>query len=512
MLKLVRFPARWSRVDARSRPGSGSLLIMAMVAYLLVYAAGVAVPEAHRYLGGLGYHIPPLVAIALTPPVIRRTAGAERAGWICVLVLLLSWDAAEWVYSYYSLVLDTEAPIPTLADAFYYAGYLAFVCALPLLARSGRGLHGHRSMVDAAILVVVGGTLCWWFFVAPQLPSSGASIGDYVLLGYPVLDLGLLAALVVAFYGRWRNYHPHIRLLLCSVATLVVSDFAYIVLGDDTVAQASPLDLGWLAGYWFIALALHSRARQPAALARPTEGRQSTLSLFLPYLTLIPLLATMASTGSFTQTAAELRAGAMLAVGLIMLRQWLTLFENQRLYASLEAEAAELERLRKDAAYQAEHDELTGLLNRRAWFAAAESRERGAIAIFDIDNFKSINDRFGHPVGDAVLQAIACRLRELVPADVPLGRIGGEEFAAAFADGEQAALDQCRTVLESIATSPIWYGSTALTITLSAGVTAWSTGTDRAASLQTTYEVADRTLYEAKRQGRNRATTPRLAA
>ena len=512
MQKRVRFPARWSRAEAGSHPGSAQLLVLAMAAYLLVYAAGVMVPELHRYLGGLGYHIPPLVAIALTPPVIRRTAGAERAGWICVLMLLLSWDAAEWVYSYHSLVLNTEAPIPSLADGFYYIGYLAFVCGLPLLARSGRGVHDQRSVVDAAIVVVVAGTLLWWFLVSPQLPSSGASIADYVLLGYPLLDLGLLAALVVTFYGRWRNYLPHIRWLLLSVAVLVVSDFTYILLGDDTVAQASLLDLGWLAGYWFIAMALRSRAKQPAVLPRLTAGRQSTLSLFLPYLSLIPLLATMASTGSFTRIAAELRAGAIIAVGLIMLRQWLTLFENQRLYVSLEAEAAELDRLREAAAYQAEHDELTGLLNRRAWFAAAESRGCGAIAIFDIDNFKSINDRFGHPVGDAVLQAIGRRLRDLVPAGVPLGRIGGEEFAAAFADGEQAALDQCRSVLESIATSPIWYGSTALTVTLSAGVTAWSAGTDAAASLQTTYEVADRTLYEAKRQGRNRATTPRLAA
>ena len=511
MLKLARF-SDGRTAGGWSLPGSPSWLAVAMVTYLLGYGAAVAIPDLHRLLGGLGYHVPPLVGIALAPRVIRRTAGAERAGWVCILVLLVSWDAAEWVYSYYSLVLDAEAPIPSLADGFYYAGYLAFVFGLPLFARSGRGLHDHRSVVDAAIIVVVGGTLFWWHVVAPELPSSGASTGDYVLLGYPLLDLGLLAALVMTFYGGWRNYHPHLRWLVGSVAVLVITDLAYLFVGSETVAQASVLDLGWLAGYWFIAMAMHARAKQPARIARLSPGRQSTLSLLLPYLSLIPLLLTMASTGSFTQTAAELRGGAMIAVGLIMLRQLLTLFENQRLYASLEAEAAELDRLRGLAAYQAEHDELTGLLNRRAWFARAQAQGHGTMAIFDIDNFKSINDRLGHPVGDAVLQEVARRLREVLPVDVLLGRLGGEEFAAAFPEAENVAVARCRRALEEIAMSPVRHGGAAVSVTLSAGVAAWARDGERADGLQTTYELADRMLYEAKRSGRNRASTPSLAA
>ncbi len=201
-----------------SRP---SVLSVAVVAFLALYGALLAVPELHRVLGGVAYHLPPLLAVALTPRVIRRTTGAERAGWVCILVLLVTWDAGEWVYSYYSLVLRTEAPIPSAADAFYYAGYVAFSCALPLLARSGRGLQNQRSVVDAAIVVAVAGALFWWLVVVPGLPSSGASSSDYILVGYPLLDLGLFAALVFTFYGglsklpraraldACRGGHPH---------------------------------------------------------------------------------------------------------------------------------------------------------------------------------------------------------------------------------------------------------------------------------------------------------------
>lgn len=504
--------SRLSRSMAGAASWRPSLLNAAIVGYLGLYAVLLAVPALHRVLGGIGYHLPPLLAIALAPRVIRRTRGAERAGWACILVLLVTWDGAEWVYSYFSLVLRSEAPIPSPADAFYYAGYLAFCSGLPLLAKSGRGLRDQRSVVDAAIVVTVAGALFWWFLILPGLPSSGASTGDYVLVGYPLLDLGLFAALVVTFYDGWRNYHPHVRWLLAAVAVLIVSDLAYILLGDTTVAFASPMDLGWLAGYCFIAKSLHSRAKLPTALPQLSSGRQSTLSLFLPYLALVPLLVAMAFTGSFSQRATALTVGAIVATALIMLRQWLTLFENQRLYVSLEAEAAKLERLRELAAYQAEHDELTGLLNRRAWFAAAGAQSIRSIALLDIDHFKMVNDRFGHPAGDAVLKAVSTRLRELLPPDVALGRVGGEEFAAAFPDAEDLAATRCRAVLRDISQFPVMVEDAAITVTLSAGIASWSVKGDRNASLQATYELADRTLYEAKRAGRNRAATARRVA
>lgn len=501
------------RISARAASWRPQVLGAGFVAFLGLYAALLPFSASHRVLGGLAYHLPPLVAIGLTPRVLRRTIGAERAGWICVLALLVTWDAAEWVYSYYSLVVRTEAPIPSLADPFYYAGYLAFACALPLLARSGRGLHNERAVVDASIVVVVAGALFWWFLIAPGLPAAGASSGDYVLVGYPLLDLGLFATLVVTFYGGWQNYHPHVRWLLAAVAVLIVSDVAYSLLGaSTTVDYASPLDLGWLAAYCGIAMALDSRANQPKVLPKLRTRPQATLSLFLPYAALVPLFVAMAVTGSFSQRATVLTGGAVLAAALIMLRQWLTLFDNQRLYASLEEEAAELERLRELAAYQAEHDELTGLLNRRAWFAAAEAVTVQSIALLDIDDFKQVNDRLGHPAGDAVLKAVSMKLQELLPAAVAIGRVGGEEFAAAFPYAESIALVRCRAALRAIASSPIQLANNAVTVTLSAGIAGWATGLHPEVGLRATYERADLALYEAKRAGRNRAATPRLAA
>ena len=107
---------------------------LAALAFLGAYAAGTTFPAAHRWLGGLAYHVPPLVALCLVPAVILRTGGRERAGWVAIGILLLTWDAAEWVYSWESLVHNGEVGIPSVADLLYYLGYAAFVFPAGLIA------------------------------------------------------------------------------------------------------------------------------------------------------------------------------------------------------------------------------------------------------------------------------------------------------------------------------------------------------------------------------------------
>ncbi|WP_300682508.1 diguanylate cyclase [Nocardioides sp.] len=88
----------------------------------------------------------------------------------------------------------------------------------------------------------------------------------------------------------------------------------------------------------------------------------------------------------------------------------------------------------------ARHDSLTGLLNRRAFLDAAEEIVRQARAasttasvfMVDLDHFKTVNDRFGHPTGDALLAAVGAALRDGVHPDAAVGRLGGEEFAVAI--------------------------------------------------------------------------------
>lgn len=173
---------------------------------------------------------------------------------------------------------------------------------------------------------------------------------------------------------------------------------------------------------------------------------------------------------------------------------------------ALEKEAQRLERL-------SQLDELTGLLNRRAFqhraLALLNQAQRQqhyvAFLLLDIDFFKQVNDQHGHLVGDQVLQAFAQRLASHCRDHDVLARIGGEEFAMLL-QVQQAtdALQVAEKYRALVAAQPL----AGLTITISIGV-AYIVATEYQADsrglqlFETLYKSADQSLYQAKQQGRN---------
>ena len=153
-------------------------------------------------------------------------------------------------------------------------------------------------------------------------------------------------------------------------------------------------------------------------------------------------------------------------------------------------------------------DPLTGMFNRRG-FAEATSRmiEREAnagrpvtVMIFDIDHFKSINDRFGHPAGDEVLKLFAAVVTNTLRMTDLSGRIGGEEFAALLPCSMDEALIAAERVREAFAASGIAVDDAPVETTVSIGVAGGPAFTE----LDVLLAAADTALYQAKRAGRNR--------
>ena len=170
-------------------------------------------------------------------------------------------------------------------------------------------------------------------------------------------------------------------------------------------------------------------------------------------------------------------------------------------------------RLERFLRMEANHDSLTGLFNRRAFFDRAQvafqlpspcpsDGHRLALVMLDINHFKAVNERYGHPAGDMVLKEVARRAKSVLRDGDELARYGGEEFIVLLnvisSDTARVAAERLRTVMD---TEPVQVGDRAITVSVSVGLALRSSGSE---TLLQTIERADANLYRAKRQGRNR--------
>jgi diguanylate cyclase (GGDEF)-like protein len=154
--------------------------------------------------------------------------------------------------------------------------------------------------------------------------------------------------------------------------------------------------------------------------------------------------------------------------------------------------------------HMAFHDPLTGLQNRRAfrkgfdeYFAAASP---SSLLLIDLDYFKSINDNYGHSVGDSLLLGVAERLQAVLGDEALVARMGGDEFAALVFVDASGAEKLAQEVVRRLST-PFFMSGRTLTISCSVGVCSSRQG----ANVDQVVQQADIALYEAKRLGRRRA-------
>ncbi len=160
-------------------------------------------------------------------------------------------------------------------------------------------------------------------------------------------------------------------------------------------------------------------------------------------------------------------------------------------------------------AYLAEHDSLTGLYNRHRFQQELErmlaecerSATQGALLFFDLDEFKVINDTFGHRAGDALLIRVAGEVNALVRRNETLARLGGDEFALLVPNArEQDVMQLAERIVRAVGAIPFRFEGQNLRLTSSLGIALYPThGTDA----DTLIAHADAAMYQAKQAGKN---------
>ena len=191
-------------------------------------------------------------------------------------------------------------------------------------------------------------------------------------------------------------------------------------------------------------------------------------------------------------------------------------FDNIVLHARIEVGhrmlklQAELNQIRENLAYQANHDALTGLMNRRAVLQALEkeicrtqrTQETLCIALCDIDHFKQVNDTYGHLVGDAVLKEVADRMTAVLRPYDHIGRYGGEEFLLVLNTRSDQISNTFERLRLAIANTPFKIEHLNLNVTMSLGVSNLLPTAEKRDAVAL-ISSADKSLYKAKDIGRN---------
>ncbi|GHG26860.1 MULTISPECIES: putative bifunctional diguanylate cyclase/phosphodiesterase [Amycolatopsis] len=411
-----------------------------------------------------------ITAVVCGVVVARRLRGHQRWWRLLVALGMTGWSIGQCVWSWYQLVDGRGLPSPSLADV----GYLSFpLFALPALfvlaharARPDRerwqpaqwtAHFGVAVVLDG--LVVTGSLfiLTWTAALGQVVRATGPDALTWaVAIAYPLTDLVVVvvAVLLVVFDRVDRPYRANLLLAALGIVALACSDsvFAYLVsIGAESMKPWS--DAGFVLGPLFIAFALlvtpHTRRRDDASQPVGVDWWQ----VALPYLpvTAVALLITVQIVAGAGPDGVEVFVGA-LVVFLVLARQLLSLLDNRLLLRRVYEGQQQL-------THQAYHDPLTGLANRalfadrldRAVEQGAEGGHRPLVLIFvDLDDFKEVNDRFGHAGGDVLLHAVAQRLLSCVRTGDTVARLGGDEFAILLegeVDAPQAVADRIQSAL-----------------------------------------------------------------
>jgi diguanylate cyclase (GGDEF)-like protein/PAS domain S-box-containing protein len=170
-------------------------------------------------------------------------------------------------------------------------------------------------------------------------------------------------------------------------------------------------------------------------------------------------------------------------------------------------------RLQRRLALLALHDQLTGVANRQllqvslddALTLAAGSLEPLAVLFLDIDDFKGVNDAFGHAAGDSVLVELASRLHSGVRAGDIVGRMGGDEFVALCPGADASAAEAIAQRILEVCREPIAVPDGVVTASVSVGISLFRPGFDPQPTAQQLLVRADAAMYDAKRAGKDRS-------
>lgn len=456
--------------------------------------------------GWLGWVFAPAVLVITELQVLRlaRSASTSPDGkrfWRHLAISVAVIIAATLVTAQETLSHPSRGTLGLPAKSLFGLGIAIILWALLRLPTRNpiRGTAMVRFGLDAAVVVVTVGVFGWYQFFRDYdgLASAVTTAGPVLALMLSASAAALVFAKLAIAGARGVDRRTMQMLGACVV---VGSIFGGMLPPLASRPDVNASEVAVPLTYFLLGLTIE-RERSLNGRTQPTRQPRRPFSL-APYLAIAATDWLLLSTGG---RSTVVTAVSVVLTAIVVGRQILAFYDNDRLVKRLDASLADVREAQLQLAYQANHDALTGLANRRLFeqqlSAATESAPSFAVVLIDLDDFKTVNDTLGHHVGDGLLIAVGERLRSTVGDGDEVARLGGDEFALLLGPATAAEPHAVLDRLARAMAAPVTVDGHELPVRWSVGLATSRPETGPTEMLRR----ADVAMYAAKAAGKGRS-------
>ncbi|MCE5196053.1 MAG: EAL domain-containing protein [Negativicutes bacterium] len=448
--------------------------------------------------------------------------GRIRYAWLLLSFAGLCWLLGDLLWLLDEQVLQQNAAGNTFIALLYLGTNVFLLAALAVYGMDNFGKWSKIQLIlDAAIVTITTLLLTWHIFfkesyeLFDQFGGSGLVTILTIFLDF-VLSIG-----AAVWFVSYRDNKPAlpIRITAFGVMLYLITDICWIYLDLNRLYMPDGLvDAAYMAALLIIAFsaAVHLQDPEELQYGEAYSAKRNFWSKIV-YICIAPLMTLFFRGFDLFVLINFLLLGlfyisASAYIQVSIKNEKILRDQNRELALRIRERTQELEEKNRQLDYLSNHDTVTNLFNRRYFLRTLEEilqsiapNETLALLFIDLDRFKTINDTYGHSIGDRVLVELSKRLQALIGEKQTLARFGGDEFILAVHSGSAYA------EIESIAGKIIRECSRAIRIdqytfylTVSIGISIFPLD---AKNVDTLLKNADMAMYQAKKQGCNEYVT-----
>ncbi|MGB5824135.1 MAG: EAL domain-containing protein [Proteocatella sp.] len=502
------------------RDKKNQLLVLGYFVFYILWK--IASPQSIRNMGSNFILLAGIFGTSFLILRILKKCGDYKSYAILVSIALIAYFFGDCSWIIYELFVGPDVPIMHISNAFYLLESALFCIAIwtVVIKRSTRWSR-LQSGIDGLISAIFILYIIWrLIFSNILLYDSYLMSQEYLIIAYVTFDCIMILALSVLCQSGKNSFPDKIQIMALIIwgSADVVFYWKFLIGG---YSDGSYIDVFWVISYLLIWYSLDYRVSKGLIKIEKIKDASESENIGVGNSLFLSILYIMALILSCENIILVILFSGLLIFRKIISKYIYTYIINEHLtkeYKKLNEilEEKVLERteelnVKNEELYiLANIDELTSLPNRRSFLEYLEYRisknKKGslfALLFIDLDRFKSINDWYGHELGDKLLISAAERLKSSLPAGSFLARLGGDEFVVVLnrISKERDALSKAYDLVEAFR-KPFNIGESKINSTISVGISMYPMHGDGVSNL---LKSADMALYSSKDEGKNTA-------